>query len=86
MLSNGSLQVRLHGLVAGSVQAQVQDQMTLLNRLNGFYHQEESDKKLLRNEIIIMMIAGMTMPDNKPYPPEYKGLAPKNWSHESHKL
>ena len=73
MPSNGSFLVRTLGLAVGLEQVQVQDQMIQSNRLNGFYHQEESDKKLSKNEIITMTIAGMIMPDNKLCLPEYKG-------------
>ena len=54
------------------LKVKVPDQTIRLNRLNGFCHQEESDKKPLKNEIIIMTIAGMIMPDNRLYLPEYK--------------
>ena len=73
MPSNGSFLAKTLGLAAGLEQVQVQDQMIQSSRLNGFYHQEESDKKLLKNEIIIMTIVGTIMPDNKLYLPEYKG-------------
>ena len=72
MPSNGSFLVKTPGLAAGLEQVQVQDQMIQSNRLNGFCHQEELDKKLLKNEIIIMTIVGTIMPDNKPYLPEYE--------------
>ena len=72
MLSNGSFLVKTLGLAAGLEQVQVQDQMIQSNRLNGFCHQEELDKKLSKNEIIIMTIVGTIMPDNKLYLPEYK--------------
>ena len=72
MPSNGSFQVKTPGPDAGLEQVQVQDQMIQSNRLNGFYHQEESDKKLSKNEIIIMTIVGTIMPDNKLYLPEYR--------------
>ena len=72
MPSNGSFLVKTLGLVAGLEPVQVQDQMIQLNRLNGFYHQEELDKKLSKNEIIIMTIVGMIMPGNKLYLPEYR--------------
>ena len=95
MPSNGSFQVKTPGPDAGLEQVQVQDQMIQSNRLNGFYHQEESDKKLSKNEIIIMTIVGTIMPDNKLYLPEYKDSFGLGWSeniglgplvHESHKL
>ena len=76
MQSNGLLQVKTHGLDAGLEQVKVPDQTILLNKLNGFCHQEESDKKPLKNETIIMTIAGMIMPDNRPYQPEYESPIP----------
>ena len=69
---NGSLLAKTLGPVAGLEQVQVQDPMIQSNRLNGFCHQEELDKKLLKNEIIIMTIVGMIMPDSKLYLPEYE--------------
>ena len=76
MQSNGLLQVKTLGLGACLEQVKVPDQTIRLNRLNGFCHQEESDKKPLKNEIIIMTIAGMTMPDNRPYLPGYERPIP----------
>ena len=72
MPSSGSFLAKTLGLDAGLEQVQVQDQMIQSNRLNGFCHQEELDKKLLKNEIIIMTIVGTIMPDNKLYLPEYR--------------
>ena len=80
MPSNGSFLAKTLGLAAGLEQVQVQDQMIQSNRLNGFCHQEELDKKLLKNEIIIMTIVGTIMPDNKLYLPEYKGSFGLGWS------